>query len=243
MGYARSPKDRDLSAAKAIYENPDYERIRAFADARHEDNLTAGVLASGSSAEAIGGITAIVAGVIGFSYWTLYMAGIAVIAIGLALLAQGGSVMARWQTALRRFERAHIDRHELSGGISTEVFAGIAGIVLGVLALSNIVPFVILPVATIVFGSALLLGGAAQPDLVLLAPDRNPKYARVTYNAIQASGGIMVLVGVAAAVLGILALLDVGPVLTLTLAALVTIGAALVFAGGALTARFIRRFT
>ena len=76
--------------------------------------------------------------------------------------------------------------------------------------------------------------------LVFLAPEKNPKVARVTYDAIQTSGGIMVIVGIAACVLGVLALLAVGPVLVLTLVALLAIGAALLFAGGALTARLVR---
>ena len=56
-----------------------------------------------------------------------------------------------------------------------------------------------------------------QPDLVFLAPERDPRVARITYDAIQTSGGVMVIVGIAAAVVGILALLDVGPILVLTL--------------------------
>jgi hypothetical protein len=113
--------------------------------------------------------------------------------------------------------------------------------VLGILALSGVNPLVVLPTAVTVYAGALLLGGATQPDLVFLAPERNPRIAKLTYDAIQTSGGVMVLVGVAAAVLGILALLEVGPILTFTLVALLAIGAALLFAGGALTARLVRR--
>jgi hypothetical protein len=90
-----------------------------------------------------------------------------------------------------------------------------------------------------VFGGALLLGGAAQPELGNLAA---PPRRRTVQDAVEASGGIMVLVGVAAAVLGILSLLGVGPVLTLALVAMLCIGASLLFAGGALATRFMRRF-
>ena len=61
-------------------------------------------------------------------------------------------------------------------------------------------------------------------------------------SVVQASAGVMTMVGIATAVLGILALLGVGPALTLTLVALLCVGASLVLAGGALTARFARRF-
>jgi len=242
MGYARSGRDRrDFSKYETVFEDPDYEKLRAATGAKRAQRLTSATLAGGSSLETLGGLAAIVLAVIGFSYLPFYMAGIATIAIGIALFAQGLSIMARWRDALRRLQGAKFDRQELVSGLSTEVFGGLVGVVLGVLALAGIKPLVMLPVASIVFGGALLLGGAAQPDLVYLAPERNPRVARVTYNAIQTSGGVMILVGIAAAVLGILGVLDVGPILTLTLAALLAIGSSLVFAGGALTARFIRR--
>jgi hypothetical protein len=242
MGYARSGRDRrDLSKYETVFEDPEYEKLRAFTGAKHEQRVTSATLAGGSSLETLAGLAAIVLAVIGFSFLPFYMASIATIAIGIALFAQGASIMARWRHALHRLEGAKFDRQELVGGLSTEVFGGLVGVVLGVLALVGIKPLVMLPVASIVFGGALLLGGAAQPDLVYLAPERNPRVARVTYNAIQTSGGVMILVGIAAAVLGILGVLNVGPILTLSLAALMAIGSALVFAGGALTARFIRR--
>ena len=113
------------------------------------------------------------------------------------------------------------------------------GIVLGILVLADVMPAVLLAVTAIVFGGALLLGGAAQPELAnLAAPPRRP----TVQDAVEASGGIMVLVGVAAAVLGILSLLGVGPALTLALIAMLCIGGALLFAGGALATRFMRRF-
>jgi hypothetical protein len=148
--------------------------------------------------------------------------------------------MARWRHAVNRLEGTRPDRDELVEGVSTEVFGGVVGIVLGIIALVGIKPAIMLPVAAIVFGGSLLLGGAAQPDLVYLAPERNPRYARATFSAIQASGGIMVLVGVAAAVLGILGLLEVAPPVSFALVSMLSIGFSLLIAGGALTARFMR---
>ena len=239
MGTARSGRDRrDLSRYETVYEDPDYIRLRALAGTRRQQRLTTATFAGGSTLEAMGGLAAVIVSVIGFSFLPFQMASVATIAIGVALLAQGSAVMARWRDALRRLDGAHFDPQELVGGLSTEVFGGLVGIVLGVLALADVKPLVMLPVASIVFGGALLLGGAAQPELVFLAPERNPKVARLTYNAIQTSGGIMILVGIAAAILGILGVLAIGPVLTTTLAALISIGSSLAFAGGVLSARF-----
>lgn len=238
----RKHKPRDLSKYETLYEDPDYDRLRAFNATRREEKVAAGVLTGGSSLETIGGLVAVVVSVLGLSYRPIEMCAVATIAIGIGLLAEGASIMARWRQTLRKLDGPRFDRNELVGGVSTEVFGGLVGIVLGVLALTGVAPLVLLPAAAIVFGGSLLLGGAAQQELVYVSPERNPRYARVTYSAIQASGGLMVLVGVGAAVLGILALLDVGPILTLSLVAMLCIGAAMLFAGGALTARFVRRF-
>ncbi|HEX5058917.1 MAG TPA: hypothetical protein VFV99_06135 [Kofleriaceae bacterium] len=242
MGYVSRHKRRDLSKYQTIYEDPEYDRLAASLTSR-DDKVTAGMLAGGSTLETMGGLAAVILSVIGFEERANEMGSIATIAIGIALLSHGASLMARWGHAFRRVRGARPDRDEMVESIGTEVFGGVVGIVLGVIALVGIKPAVILPVAAIVYGSSLLLGGASQPDLVYLAPETNPRYARVTFSAIQASGGIMVLVGVAAAVLGVLALLEVGPPISLALVAMLSIGFSLLFAGGALTARFVRRFT
>jgi hypothetical protein len=243
MGYVSRHKRRDLSTYETVWQDPDYEQLAAAMAAPKRDRAPTSVLAGGSVLETLGGLAAVVLGVLGFSQRPIEMAACATIAIGFALLAQGVSIMARWRQASQRSAGTRLDRQELVEGVSTEVFGGIVGIVLGIVALVGIKPAVILPVAAIVFGGSLLLGGAAQPDLVYLAPERNPRYARATFSAIQASGGIMVLVGVASTVLGILGLLEVGPPLSFALVAMLSIGFSLVLAGGALTARFVRRFS
>ena len=210
----------------------------------HEETVTEGVFAGGASVEAIGGIAGVVLAAIGLAtFWQYTMCGIACIAIGIALVAHGGAIAARWNDALVRLGRSRYDRAEIMGGIGTEMFGGFTGIVLGVLSLANIVPYILMPVAAIVFGGTLLLGGATQPELENLAPEYNPRIAKITHQAIEASGGVMVMVGVAAAVLGILALLHVGSMVALSLVAMLCVGGALLLAGGSLAARFARRFT
>jgi hypothetical protein len=240
MGYVSRHKRRDLTKYETVWQDPDYERLAAAAT-RRDDKITNGMLAGGSTLETIGGLAAVILSVVGFQERPIEMCAVATIAIGVALLSQGASIMARWRHAVGKLQGGKPDRNELVEGVSTEVFGGAVGIVLGIIALVGIKPLVMLPVAAIVFGGSLLLGGAATPDLVYLAPENNPRFARLTFSAIQASGGVMVLVGVAAAVLGILGLLDVGPPLSLALVAMLSIGFSLLFAGGALTARFVHR--
>jgi hypothetical protein len=65
--------------------------------------------------------------------------------------------------------------------------------------------------------------------------------SRITRDAVEGASGGMVLAGLGAIVLGILALVGVGPVYTLVQVALLAVGIALLISGGALTARFARR--
>jgi hypothetical protein len=243
MGSVRTGRDRrDLSKHETVYEDPAYERIQRFRSRRPEA-VTRTVLAGGSSLETLGGLVAFAAAIIGFASAPFQMTGIAILAIAIALFAQGIAIVARWSDAMQRIEGTRAKRQEVVGGVSTEIFAGLAGVVLAVVGLAGLYPLIVYPAALTLFGGALLLGGGAQPDLVYLAPDKNARFARLTFDAIQTSGGIMVLVGVAAAVLGVLALLEVGPILTLCLVGLLAIAASLVFAGGVLTARLLHRFT
>jgi uncharacterized membrane protein HdeD (DUF308 family) len=209
-----------------------------------QDRTTRAVFSGGSTLEMLGGIAAVVLAILGLTaFMPFKMAAIAVIVIGVALLAQGGSIASRWNRARRRLVGQRYEHSELVGGVSTEVLAGVAGIVLGILALVGVMPAILLPVAAIVFGGSLLLGGAAQPDFDALAPEAaHSRERRVMHEALQASGGTMVIAGVAAAVLGILALLHVGPVLLLSLIAILCVGGALVLGGGALTAKFSHRW-
>jgi hypothetical protein len=234
MGHVASNKKRDLSRHETVYEHPDARELLAV------DRTTRVVLEGGSSLEALGGLVAIALAVIGIArFEPVTMGGVATVVLGIALLVQGGAIASRWGAELRRLDGKRYDKNELIGGIGTEVFAGVVGIALGILVLAGVMPTVLLPVAAIVFGGALLLGGAAQPELSNVAAP--PRVASVQ-NAVEASGGLMVLVGIAAAVLGILSLLGVGPALTLALIAMLCTGGALLFAGGALATRFMRRY-
>ena len=232
MGTVNTDKNRDFTKHQTIYEHPDAARILAAVDKK-----TVVVVESGASVEVIAGLAAIVVTVIGIDgYRPIVMASIATLLLGIALVTQGGAIASRWRATLHRLDGAGVHRSELLGGIGTEVFGGIVGIAIAIIALAGVVPNVLIAVAAIVFGGALLLGGAAQPELANLAPGRNSRA-----QAVEASGGVMVIVGIAAAVLGILALLDVGPVVVLALIAMLCVGAALVFAGGALAARLMGR--
>lgn len=200
---------------------------------------TVGVLTGGSSLELLGGAAAVVIAILGLSgYMPFYMAAIATILLGAALFVFGLALAARWNDTIRRLGG---DQDDLVAGVGTEIVGGVAGVVLGVLALAGVEPLVVLPVAAIVFGGSLLLGAAAQPRLAVISPDRDDRFERTARRSLESSGGVMVLIGIGAVVLGLLGLIEVGPPLTLTMVAMLAIGGALVIAGGAAAAKFGHR--
>jgi hypothetical protein len=202
------------------------------AEGARGDQRSAAMRAGGSSAELIAGAGAAVLALLGLlGYLPLYMTSIAVIAMGCALLAHSAAVTARRTDTMRRAagDRDHterVERVETAGGVGSELLGGAAAIVLGILALAGAMPLVLLPVAAIVIGGTILLGAPAPPD---------------PHHAVEGTSGGMALAGLAATVLGILALIRVGPVYTLVEVALIAAGVAVVFGSSALTARFARR--
>jgi hypothetical protein len=173
-----------------------------------------------------------------------HMATFGTIAVGFALLAHGSTMAARWSHADRFSRPAAPDRPNRQArerteavGIATEVLGGLAAITLGVVAASEVRPLVVLPVAMLVLGVALLLGGPTQPAL---APARVRRWTAAR-DLVRAGSGVMAMSGLAAIVLGVFALLG-GPILKLTLIAVLCIAGALLVAGGALPGRIARRF-
>jgi len=116
---------------------------------------------------------------------------------------------------------------------------GLTGIVLGILALVGVNPGHLLPPALIVFGGSLLLGGVISMRPRTLQVTRSGTETQmVAYRNSPAAGGIEILTGLAAVVLGILSVI-MAPSWVLLLVGFLVVGAALLmvsasFAGAAL---------
>ena len=97
---------------------------------------------------------------------------------------------------------------EVGGEAMVDCLTGITGIVLGILALVGINAVHLVPAALIVFGGALLLGGAMQmrPKAAPLVNTAAGQVQIVSHQGSAAAGGMEVMVGIAAIVLGILSL-------------------------------------
>lgn len=202
------------------------------------------VAGAGATAGALGAAGAIVLAIIGLTgSLTEAMMPIATIVLGVAILLDAGAVGARYRRLVGQTwegaRRERTARLAVGGGISAGSLGGIAGIVLGILALLGFSPMLLCSVALVVFGAALLFGSAARSRFASVSTlwhGASESTRRVVDEAVGVSAGGEVLVGVGAIVLGILALLGFQP-MTLVLVGLLSVGVAVLMSGSALGAR------
>ena len=118
-----------------------------------------------------------------------------------------------------------------------EALAAVGGVVLGILALIGVSPLTLMPVSAIVLGGALLMvgGAAARVDALTRSEIAAGSRSLVERTPYVATGSDL-LVGVGAVVLGILGLSGHDP-LTLTLIAMLSMGAAVLLNGSTIAAR------
>ncbi len=197
-----------------------------------EQETTMSVVAGGSIAEAIGGVGAVVLAILGLVGLLPHdMAAIATMAAGVALLLEGIAMAARFSDLLSE-SGSLSDAAKLGGGMGAELLGGVAGGILGLLALLDVVPMTLTAIAVIVFGASLLLSSGATYRLESLASKLGQKTLMAAQMlAAVAASGVQVLVGLGGITLGIIALVGVSPMI-LTLVGLLSIGAAVLVTGG-----------
>jgi hypothetical protein len=180
-----------------------------------------------SLAENLAGGGAIVLSIIGLAgIAPMFVASIAVILIGAALLFEGGSIAGRLRRLMRLTSKTNISVEELGGGISAEFVGGAAGLILGILAVVNVVPASLVPIAVVVFGAATLRGSRAVARMnarFVEDLDESQEAKNVANELIMSTEGVQLLIGLAAVTLGIIAIIGTQP-LILSLVALLIIG-------------------
>jgi len=178
--------------------------------------------------ERIGAIGTIILAILGLAgIYSNIVASVAAIVMGAAFLTDGLAASA----ASRRMHIQGTARQsmELGGGVNAGFFAGFASVVLGILSFFRITPETLLAVTVLVLGGALLLGaGAAATRIARLAQSTTTDIRGTT---IPISSGSM-FVGIAAVVLGILAIVGMVP-MTLVLVGFLALGAGALFSGPA----------
>lgn len=193
----------------------------------HEEDKTLIELISGSVAAGVAGIGAAVLAILGLTgIFPLTLVCVATIAVGVALVFRGFSVAAKFSTLLRETESpTKTQKAELGGGMTAESLGGIAGVALGILALLNVSPMILVSAATIVFGAAVLLGSGVDFRLNTIESAMDGSTSRIlAHEAVALSADLEMMVGIGAITLGILALVGLTP-MTLTLVAMLGLGA------------------
>ncbi|HLJ96030.1 MAG TPA: hypothetical protein VKU02_22840 [Gemmataceae bacterium] len=211
-----------------------------------EEERSAEFVTGGSAVESIGGIATVVLAIVGLAgVFPIYLAAVAAIVLGAALLIQGAAIAARFSALVAETAGTRSASRQLGGGMSAEFLGGAAGIVLGILALLQVFPAVLLAVAAIVFGGVLVLGIGASSRLNALAIDRawtGPEgeiSRRTASEMVSASNAAQALVGLAGIILGILALVGIQYTLTLVLVALLCLGVSVMVSGTALSSKMM----
>lgn len=197
--------------------------------------------AYGGFVDALGGIAAIVLAIIGLSGVKPEMlVSISTIVFGAALLIQGGAMLS---------EFAEVEAPESAvsasgGSISALFLVGIAGIVLGVLALLGLHAVVLTAVAAIAFGVALLVSSSGvwhlltSRSVALRFQTHSPMVRVVASEVAGGSAGLQAMAGLAVIVLGLLAVCGLYTV-PLTLIALLISGASILLTGTTLSATMV----
>ncbi len=210
------------------------------------DPATARVLAGGGFLEAIFGCATIVLTIVALAgtYPSLLLP-IAALSIAAALLFEGGAIASRFKMLLKE-AGSTLDISELGGGLSAEFLGGVAGVILGILSLLGVAPYLLMPVAAIVFGGALLLGAAATSiqkyPMMSLSSVTQPEVRHVMWQATATASGLEVLSGLAAIVLGILALVRIGNTMELCLVSFLIVGIATLLSGTVVGAKMVSVF-
>jgi hypothetical protein len=204
-------------------------RFRSLNIRSEHDNLTAVTVAICAALAAIAGAGGAIVAAAGPTSTRLL--GASVVAIGAAMTVHAFAGLYR---AKRKVHHLY-DRTEVIavfGGLLAELVGGAGGCTLGITALGDVLPYVLLPAAAVSLGSAALLVAPAQHRLSWLATERRG------HDAMAWSAWALGLTGMAAIMLGSLALIEATPELTATAGSLIPLGIAVAFAGTALAVRY-----
>lgn len=201
------------------------------------------VEASGAVVEGVGALAAVVLAILGIiGLVPVYMAAIASIVIGAALLAQAAAVAGEYTRLLSQLSGGAVGAVELGAGMTAEFAIGGSAVTLGILSLVGIHPLVLLPCSIIAIGAALILTVGTTTrlnDLKLEAAEAGALAQSISRAAVSGAAGVQVLAGFAAAVLGIIALVSITPV-GLTLVGFLVSGAAMALSATALSGKMLQ---
>jgi len=164
---------------------------------------------------------------------------IAIIALGIAFLFEGGAIATRFADFITETNKGRREVSKLGAGLTVEVVGGVTGGILGIIAILNVLPALLTPIAVIVFGVTLVFGSGVATwfdSLLIGRSGEHESYGKVAHEAVMASSGVQFILGMTAVVLGIMSLAGLSPIV-MNLVALLCVGFAELLTGTALSAR------
>ncbi len=211
---------------------------------RRQIRRTVELVAGGSAVEAVGGAGGVVLGILGLAgILPSVLLSVGVVCVAGALISQGMAVAARFrriQEATAAGRRAR-DKAELGGGTGMELFGGIAGLALGILALVGVLPMTLNAIAAIVLGATVLMAAATINELNNISATAWHQHRRpdeIAREVTRGATGAQGFVGLGAIVLGILGLLGIAP-MTLLLVSVIGLGGSVLLSGTAIAGRMV----
>lgn len=214
-------------------------------DEMQEEKRSLRTILGGSLTESFFGGATIVLALMGLSgIMPELMLPVATITMGAAFLFESGSISMRFSRLFARTSADPIEKFDFGLGLTAEFVGGVTGVVLGVTALMQISPEVLVPVAVMVYGGTLILGSSVPVRLNELefgGSEESARLGKIAREAMFAASGADIILGFSAMVLGIVALAE--PVWgTLSLVALLVIGVSGFLDGAAITTRLAAFF-
>lgn len=188
------------------------------------------------------GVATIALGIVGLAETTnlvqMYLDAVAVIVLSVALLGTGTQLF-------RGYAQLLIDgaKDVPAGSVMVAVYIGISTLILGVLALLQVVPDVLIAVAVLTLGVGVIFASLMQARLnshLLMVSGTDDQRTRVLQELAIAGASPQVAAGLAAAILGILAIVGFYP-LVLTLVAVIVLGVSSLLNGAAFGQRLVSR--
>jgi hypothetical protein len=235
---SQSPESRE---EERVVERPRRTFQREPWSPEQERRVSMEVVTNGSVIEATGGFVAVVLSILALaSIAPAYLLPITTIALGIGLLFEGGTVALRYWRLPDEVVTGRWASMELAGGMITEFLAGIAGIVLGILALLGFAGGLLMTTAALVFGAALLLGSGLPVRLNYLETNQEKPETAHRFGRLMTRLAALaqVVFGAAGCVLAILGLVGIAPVILTTVAFLI-LGVAVLFSGSAVASRIM----
>jgi hypothetical protein len=216
------------------------DTTKTYPETLRREMTAAKVVRGGSLVSGIAGAGTVLLAILGLSkIMPEAMIPLAVIALGAAFLFEGGAIAARFADFVSETSRTRREVSKLGTGVTMEVAGGIIGAILGILAILNVLPGILTPVAILVYGITLVFGSGVTTwfdSLLTARSGEQGPHSHTAHEAVVVSAGIQFILGLTGVILGILTLVGISPSIMI-LTALVCTGFATLVTGTALSAR------